>query len=181
VDGDTSTNDTVTLLANGQSSAKKITREGPAYKHFCAALEDVCKSLALQIVADGEGAQRVIEIEVRGAVSEHTADRIARTIANSPLVKTALNGGDPNWGRFLAAAGRSGVKFDPERVDISLAGIPVCRHGRERLFSERVAHRKMLASFVPVIVDLNAGSGVARIWTCDFTTEYIHINASYRT
>ena len=181
VDGDTSTNDTVTLLANGQSSAKKITREGPAYKHFCAALEDVCKSLALQIVADGEGAQRVIEIEVRGAVSEHTADRIARTIANSPLVKTALNGGDPNWGRFLAAAGRSGVKFDPERVDISLEGIPVCRHGRERLFSERVAHRKMLASFVPVIVDLNAGSGVARIWTCDFTTEYIHINASYRT
>jgi len=181
VDGDTSTNDTVTLLANGQSSAKKITREGPAYKHFCAALEDVCKSLALQIVADGEGAQRVIEIEVRGAVSEHTADRIARTIANSPLVKTALNGGDPNWGRFLAAAGRSGVKFDPERVDISLAGIPVCRHGRERPFSEGLAHRKMLASFVPVIVDLNAGSGVARIWTCDFTTEYIHINASYRT
>lgn len=181
VDGDTSTNDTVTLLANGQSGAKKITREDSAYKNFCGALEDVCKSLALQIVADGEGAQRVIEIQVRGAASEHAADRIARTIANSPLVKTALNGADPNWGRFLAAAGRAGVKFDPERVDISLAGIPVCRDGLEHPFSERVVHRKMLASFVPVVVDLNAGRGVARVWTCDFTTEYIHINASYRT
>ena len=181
VDGDTSTNDTVTLLANGQSGAKKITREDSAYKNFCGALEDVCKSLALQIVADGEGAQRVIEIQVRGAASEHAADRIARTIANSPLVKTALNGADPNWGRFLAAAGRAGVKFDPQRVDISLAGIPVCRDGLEHPFSERVVHRKMLASFVPVVVDLNAGRGVARVWTCDFTTEYIHINASYRT
>jgi glutamate N-acetyltransferase / amino-acid N-acetyltransferase len=181
VDGDTSTNDTVTLLANGQSGARKITREDSAYKTFCTALEHVCKSLALQIVADGEGAQRVIEIAVRGAASARAADRIARTIANSPLVKTALNGADPNWGRFLAAAGRSGVKFDPERVNISVAGIPVCRHGREHPFSERVAHRKMLASFVPVVVDLNAGRSVARIWTCDFTTEYIHINASYRT
>ena len=181
VDGDTSTNDTVTLLANGQSGARKITREDAHYKNFLAALESVCKSLALQIVADGEGAQRVIEIEVRGASSDRAADRIARTIANSPLVKTALNGADPNWGRFLAAAGRSGVNFNFERVDISLAGIAVCRHGREYAFDERVAHRKMLASFVPVIVNLNAGRGAARIWTCDFTTEYIHINASYRT
>jgi glutamate N-acetyltransferase/amino-acid N-acetyltransferase len=181
VDGDTSTNDTVTLLANGQSGAQKIARENSAYRNFCVTLEDVCKSLALQIVADGEGAQRVIEIEVRGAASVRAADRIARTIANSPLVKTALAGADPNWGRFLAAAGRSGVKFDFERVDISLAGIPVCRRGREHPFSERVAHRKMLASFVPVVIDLNAGRGVARIWTCDFTTEYIHINSSYRT
>jgi glutamate N-acetyltransferase / amino-acid N-acetyltransferase len=181
VDGDTSTNDTVTLLANGQSAARKIVREDAAYHGFCSALEHVCKSLALQIVADGEGAQRVIEIEVRGAPSDRAADRIARTIANSPLVKTALTGADPNWGRFLAAAGRAGVDFDFERVDINLAGIPVCRHGREHPFSERVAHRKMLASFVPVIVNLNSGRGAARIWTCDFTTEYIHINASYRT
>ena len=181
VDGDTSTNDTVTLLANGQSGAQKITGEGADYKNFCTALESVCKSLALQIVADGEGAQRVIEIEVRGASSDRAADRIARTIANSPLVKTALNGADPNWGRFLAAAGRSGVKFNFERVDINLAGIPVCRHGRERAFDERVAHRKMLAPFVSVILNLNAGRSSARVWTCDFTTEYIHINASYRT
>src|ERR1700729_3778441 len=101
VDGDTSTNDTVTLLANGESGERKITREDAAYKDFCAALESVCKSLALQIVADGEGAQRVIEIEVRGASSDHAADKIARTIANSPLVKTALNGADRDWGRVL--------------------------------------------------------------------------------
>jgi glutamate N-acetyltransferase / amino-acid N-acetyltransferase len=181
VDGDTSTNDTVTLLANGESGARKITREDNAYKDFCSALEQVCKSLALQIVADGEGAQRVIEIEVRGAPSDRAADRIARTIANSPLVKTAFAGADPNWGRIIAAAGRSGVRFDSEGIDISLAGIPVCRRGREHPFDERAAHRKMLASFVPVIVNLNSGKGAARVWTCDFTTEYIHINASYRT
>jgi glutamate N-acetyltransferase/amino-acid N-acetyltransferase len=181
VDGDTSTNDSVTLLANGQSGTRKITREDATYRNFCVALEKVCKSLALQIVADGEGAQRVLEIEVRGASSDRTADRIARTIANSPLVKTALNGADPNWGRFLAAAGRAGVKFNFERVDIRLGGILVCRRGREHPFSERAAHRKMLASFVPVVVDLHAGRGAARLWTCDFTTEYIRINASYRT
>src|SRR5271156_3299065 len=181
VDGDTSTNDTVTVLANGQSGAKKITEEGVAYKRFGEALEQVCRSLALQIAADGEGAQRLIEIEVRGASSDRNADRIARTIANSPLVKTALAGADPNWGRFLAAAGRSGVEFDPERVDVHLADIAVCRRGREHPFSERVAHQRMLASFVPVIVNLNSGKGSARIWTCDFTAEYVHINASYRT
>jgi glutamate N-acetyltransferase/amino-acid N-acetyltransferase len=181
VDGDTSTNDTVTLLANGESGARRITREDAAYKNFCSALEQVCKSLALQIVADGEGAQRVIEIEVRGAPSDRAAERIARTVANSPLVKTAFTGADPNWGRIIAAAGRSGVPFDSGEVDISLAGIAVCRGGREHLFDERAAHRKMLASFVPVVISLHSGRGVARVWTCDFTTEYIHINASYRT
>jgi len=181
VDGDTSTNDTVVLLANGESDGKKITRNGSAFKNFCEALESVCKSLALQIVADGEGAQRVIEIEVRGAASESAAERVARTIANSPLVKTALNGADPNWGRILAAAGRAGVRFNPERVDINLAGIPVCRCGREHAFSESLVHLKMLVSFVPIVVNLNVGRSVARVWTCDFTTEYIHINSSYRT
>ena len=181
VDGDTSTNDTVTLFANGESGASKIKSENGDYQKFCAALETVCRSLALAIVADGEGAQRVIEIQVRGAASDRAANKIARTIANSPLVKTAFAGADPNWGRILAAAGRSGVSFEPSRVEIQLAGIRVCRRGREQPFNERVAHRKMLASFVPVIVNLNAGRGAARIWTCDFTTEYIHINASYRT
>ena len=110
---------------------------GADYQSFAAALESVCKSLALAIVADGEGAQRVIEIEVRGAPSDRAADQVARTIANSPLVKTAFAGADPNWGRILAAAGRSGVKFDSERVDIWLAGISVCRRGREHPFDER--------------------------------------------
>jgi glutamate N-acetyltransferase / amino-acid N-acetyltransferase len=181
VDGDTSTNDTVTLLANGESGAPAITRQNEDWKKFCAALETVCKSLALQIVADGEGAQRVIEVEVHSAPSDRAAKEIAFTIANSPLVKTALAGADPNWGRILAAAGRAGVPFDFERVDITLAGLKVCRRGRESPFNERVAHRKMLAKYVPIVVDLRCGRGHARVWTCDFTTEYVHINASYRT
>jgi glutamate N-acetyltransferase/amino-acid N-acetyltransferase len=181
VDGDTSTNDTVTLLANGESGALAITRENEDWKKFRAALESVCKSLALQIVADGEGAQRVIEVEVQGAPSDRAAKQIALTIANSPLVKTALAGADPNWGRILAAAGRAGVAFDFERADITLAGLKVCRRGRENPFDERIAHHKMLAKYVPIVVDLRSGRGHARVWTCDFTSEYIHINASYRT
>jgi glutamate N-acetyltransferase / amino-acid N-acetyltransferase len=181
VDGDTSTNDTVAILANGRSGAREITTEGPAFTQFTAALEKVCRQLAFAIVADGEGAQRIIEIEVRGASSPRAADQVARTIANSPLVKTALAGADPNWGRILAAAGRAGVPFDFERVDICLAGIPVCRRGREHPFNERVAHKKMLAKFVPIVVDLRSGRSSARIWTCDFTGDYVSINASYRT
>ena len=181
VDGDTSTNDTVAILANGASGARKITNEGADFAKFRAALESVCRTLALKIVEDGEGAQRVIEIEVRGAPSDRAADQIARTIANSPLVKTAFAGADPNWGRILAAAGRAGVAFDFERVDITLAGILVCRRGGEHPFSERGAHKKMLAKYVPIVVDLRSGRGHARMWTCDFTGEYVKINASYRT
>ena len=181
VDGDTSTNDTVAVLANGQSGARSIAGENADFKSFHAALEKVCRALALKIVEDGEGAQRVIEVEVRGAPSDRAATQIARTIANSPLVKTAFAGADPNWGRILAAAGRAGVRFDFERVDIRLAGILVCRRGVEHPFSERVAHKKMLAKYVPIVVDLHAGRGHATIRTCDFTGEYVHINASYRT
>ena len=115
-------------------------------------------SLALAIVEDGEGAQRVIEIEVRGAPSDRAADQIARTIANSPLVKTAFAGADPNWGRILAAAGRSGVQFDPRAHDIWIAGIAVCRRGREHSFDERAVHQKMLARHVPVRIDLRSGN-----------------------
>ena len=161
VDGDTSTNDTVAMLANGAVRRARIpTRGGADYKSFFAALESVCKSLALAIVEDGEGAQRVIEIEVRGAPSDRAAEQIARTIANSPLVKTAFAGADPNWGRILAAAGRSGVKFDPERANIWIAGVAVCRRGRENPFDERDVHQKMLAKHVPVRVDLRSGNGV---------------------
>lgn len=181
VDGDTSTNDTVAALANGQSGAPKIRGTGSEFKKFAVALTNVCKSLALAIVDDGEGAQRVIEIEVRGAPSDRDASQVARTIANSPLVKTAFAGADPNWGRILAAAGRSGVRFDFERADIWLAGLVVCRRGREHPFDERKAHEKMLAKNVTIVVDLHSGRGHARIWTCDFTYEYVRINASYRT
>ena len=181
VDGDTSTNDTVVVLANGESGAPTIKPGTSAYRAFEAALEEVCHSLALQIVADGEGAQRVIEIEVRGAKTEAAAQRIAATIATSPLVKTAFAGGDPNWGRIFAAAGRSGVKFDPALVDIKMAGIPVLRKGQPLDFNERVASNKLLGKHVPIVVDLHAGKAKARYWTCDFTAEYVRINASYRT
>jgi glutamate N-acetyltransferase/amino-acid N-acetyltransferase len=181
VDGDTSTNDTLLVLANGAAEAPAIKAKTAAHRAFTAALEEVCHSLALQIVADGEGAQRVIEIEVRGAKTEAAAKRIAETIATSPLVKTAFAGGDPNWGRIFAAAGRSGVNFDTSRVDIKMAGIPVLRRGQPLDFNERAASNKLLAKHVPIIMDLHAGRERARYWTCDFTAEYVRINASYRT
>jgi glutamate N-acetyltransferase/amino-acid N-acetyltransferase len=184
VDGDTSTNDTALLLASGNSKSwgtATIQPGGRSYKTFVAALEKVCKKLALAIVSDGEGASRVVEIEVCGAPNDAAAKIVAQTIATSPLVKTALSGGDPNWGRILAAAGRAGVNFRPERAAIRMAGLRVYDHGRALPFDEGVAHEKLLSSEVPIVMDLRAGRGRARVWTCDFTAEYIHINASYRT
>jgi glutamate N-acetyltransferase/amino-acid N-acetyltransferase len=181
IDGDTSTNDALLVLANGEAGAPSIKSGSKAHRDFTAALGEVCHSLALQIVADGEGAQRVIEIEVRGAKNEAAARRIAETIATSPLVKTAFAGADPNWGRIFAAAGRAGVRFDPERVDITMAGIPVLRRGQPLDFNERAASNRLLADHVPIMMHLHAGNARARYWTCDFTAEYVRINASYRT
>jgi glutamate N-acetyltransferase / amino-acid N-acetyltransferase len=181
IDGDTSTNDTLLVLANGAAGAPAIKPGSSAHRAFSKALEEVCHSLALQIVADGEGAQRVIEIEVRGAKTEVAARRIGQTIATSPLVKTAFAGGDPNWGRVYAAAGRAGVKFDPNKVDIHMAGIPVLRRGQPLDFNERAASNRLLEKNVHIVLDLHAGRASARYWTCDFTSEYVRINASYRT
>jgi glutamate N-acetyltransferase/amino-acid N-acetyltransferase len=181
VDGDTSTNDTLLVLANGAAGAPPISNGSKAHRQVTAALEAVCGSLARQIVADGEGAQRVIEIEVRGAKTESAAKKIAETIATSPLVKTAFAGGDPNWGRIFAAAGRSGVKFDPSLVEITMAGIKVLKRGQPLDFNERAASNKLLTDHVPIVVNLHAGKSAARYWTCDFTAEYVRINASYRT
>jgi glutamate N-acetyltransferase/amino-acid N-acetyltransferase len=181
IDGDTSTNDTLLVMANGAAGAPSIKAGSSAHRGFAKALEEVCHSLALQIVGDGEGAQRVIEIEVRGARTESDAKRIGQTIATSPLVKTAFAGGDPNWGRIFAAAGRAGVKFDPDRVAIYMAGIPVLRRGQPLDFNERAASNRLLEKNVHVLVDLRSGRGSARYWTCDLTAEYVRINASYRT
>jgi glutamate N-acetyltransferase/amino-acid N-acetyltransferase len=181
IDGDTSTNDTLLVLANGAAGTAPIKPGTAAHRRFAKALEEVCHSLALQIVADGEGAQRVIEIEIRGAKSEASAKRIAETVATSPLVKTAFAGGDPNWGRILAAAGRAGVRFDPDRVEIHMAGIPVLRRGQPIPFNERAASNRLLEKEVHIVVNLHAGRASTRYWTCDFTAEYVRINASYRT
>src|SRR5437016_1364910 len=181
VDGDTSTNDTLLVLANGAAGTPSISNGSKAHRQFAASLEEVCASLAQQIVADGEGAQRVIEIEVRGARTESAARKIADTIATWPLVNTAFAGADPNWGRIFAAAGRSGVKFDPSLVEITMAGIKVLRKGQPLDFNERAASNRLLAEHVPIVVDLHAGKSRARYWTCDFTAEYVRVNASYRT
>jgi glutamate N-acetyltransferase/amino-acid N-acetyltransferase len=181
VDGDTSTNDTLLVLASGAAGNRSIGKPDADYRRFLAALAGVLRSLALQIVADGEGATRVIEIEVSGAANDDAARTVAHTIAGSSLVKTMFAGADPNWGCILAAAGRSGVKFDPRRANVYLAGVLTCRGGVEHAFSERDVHRRMLRDFIPVRVELGRGRGRACVWTCDFTSDYVHINASYRT
>ncbi len=188
VDGDSSTNDTLLVLANGASGAKQITKAGGAdYTKFVAALEQVCKRLAIGIVEDGEGATHLVEIEVRGAPSGTAAKKVAETIALSSLVKTAIAGADPNWGRILAAAGRSGVPFNPDHAEIWLGGMKMYGPPKGASYSvalpldERAAHRRLLEKNVSIVVDLHNGRGIARMWTCDFTEEYVHINASYRT
>lgn len=176
VDGDTSTNDTLAVLANGASGAR------PRMTLFEDALTEVLESLARQIVRDGEGAKKFVTIDVEGATSERTAEKIARAIANSPLVKTAIAGSDPNWGRILSAAGNAGIAFDPRRVDIDLQGVPVCRAGVAADFSEDELKKKLDEADCAVKFTIRGrGRGKARFWTCDFTEDYIRINASYRT
>ena len=188
VDGDSSTNDTLLVLANGASGAGQITQaKGKDYSAFVAALEKVCKALALGIVEDGEGATRVVEIEVRGAPNDAAAKKVAETIALSSLVKTAIAGADPNWGRILAAAGRAGVPFNPDHAEIWLGGMKMYGPPKGKSYSvalpldEGAAHARLLEKNIPIVVDLHSGRGTARMWTCDFTAEYVHINASYRT
>lgn len=179
VDGDMSTNDTVLLLANGASGVAL----GPAdRKRFLGALVCLMQDLAQQIARDGEGAKKLITIDVRGARTDAEATRIARAIANSPLVKTAIAGNDPNWGRILCAAGYSGAPFDPSHADVSLQGVPVCRAGLAADFSEEDLKKKLDAADVRIEFSLRGkDSGQSRFWTCDFTEDYIKINASYRT
>jgi glutamate N-acetyltransferase/amino-acid N-acetyltransferase len=180
VDGDTSTNDCALLLANGQAEAGRITQTH-GLNRFQAALDEVCGQLAREIVRDGEGATRVIEIRVEGAGSEKEAQQIARTIAGSALVKTAIAGGDPNWGRVLAAAGRSGVRFRPELVELRLGRVRVVRGGAVCRYSMEAARRAVKAAEVEIALDLNAGENEAVMWTCDLTAEYVKINSEYHT
>jgi glutamate N-acetyltransferase / amino-acid N-acetyltransferase len=179
IDGDTSTNDTVCLLASGASELNITSRS--VAELFRIALNEICSSLAEQIVTDGEGVRHVVRLAIEGAKTEHEADEIARTIAHSALVKTAWAGADPNWGRILAAVGRSGVKLDPARIDIFFGPIQVCRAGTRAKFSEDDAHRYLSSPTVEVRVNLHRGSKSITFLTCDLTTEYVHINADYTT
>ncbi len=181
IDGDTSTNDTVLLLASGASGAA-LKRSSPQAAGFAEALQAVCGSLARQIVEDGEGVRHVIELSVEGAATPEEARRVARSIANSPLVKTAFAGADPNWGRILAAAGYSGVAIDPSSVSVSIAGLPVCRNGQvAHDFDRQRVHSAMTEPTVRVTVDLGMGAGVCHFIACDLTAEYVRVNAEYST
>jgi glutamate N-acetyltransferase/amino-acid N-acetyltransferase len=178
VDGDTSTNDTVLLLASGASGAR--VEAGNA--EFESALTQVATSIARQIVADGEGVQHVVELRIKGAVSEVEAVTVAKAIAHSPLVKTAWAGCDPNWGRLMAAIGNSGAEIDPERIDIWFGDLRICRDGgRAAELDEAAAHAYLKQAEFSITIELNQGMGECVFWTTDLTTEYVHINADYST
>jgi glutamate N-acetyltransferase/amino-acid N-acetyltransferase len=181
VDGDTSTNDCALLLASGAAETPPIEGAGAEYEAFRAALTGAATVLARQLVADGEGATRVAEVRVEGARTAGEADRVARTVAESPLVKTALHGGDPNWGRILAAVGRSGVDLAIDRVSIWLGDVQVAEGGVARDYEEVEAARAMTEDPVRIRIRLGEGRAMGWIWTSDLSRGYIDVNASYRS
>lgn len=182
VDGDTSTNDTLLLLASGASGVAIGEAEFPA---FLAALTDVCIALAKQIVRDGEGATRLVEIVVSGAQDDHEAHVVANSIARSPLVKTAVHGGDPNWGRVLCAAGYSGADIDQTRMSLAFgptdAPIILVESGLPVEADLKAAAAHLREDPVCIRLDLGRGDGACTVWTCDFSREYVEINAHYTT
>jgi glutamate N-acetyltransferase/amino-acid N-acetyltransferase len=182
VDGDTSTNDTILWLASGAAGNDLIRGEGPSLAALGEGLNQVLADLARQVVADGEGAEHVYRVEVQGAASAGEALAAARTVALSPLVKTAMAGADVNWGRILAALGRSGARFDPEKVDIAFGHYPVAKGGLALGEAAEAEAKKLIQSGAFTIhINLNAGSFSDYYLTCDFTEDYIRINASYRS
>ncbi len=182
VDGDTSTNDTVFLMANGQSENDPITRDDYQYaKAFQDALNQVCVYLAKEVARDGEGATKLIEVSVTGAPSESDAKKVARTVVSSPLVKTAIYGNDPNWGRVAAAVGRSGVDVEENKMSIYLGNICVFKTGQPQNFNLEKAGAALKKTEIPIEINLNLGDGTAMAWGSDLTEEYIKINAEYTT
>jgi glutamate N-acetyltransferase/amino-acid N-acetyltransferase len=178
VDGDASTNDMVIALANGVSGVRLT---GEAMQPFEQALYQVCEYLAKRIVKDGEGASRIFEVRVSGAADADAARRIARTIAESQLVKTAVHGGDPNWGRIIAAAGRAGAPIDVSRARLHLQNTLVFENGRPTEYDERALVEAMQTDEVTIALTLSDGDGEAHFWSSDLTAEYVQINAHYRT
>ncbi len=179
IDGDTSTNDTVLLLASGASGVELDTSTRDV---FAAALEEVCNRLAYAIVDDGEGVTHVVTLAITGARDDAEAKQIAKSIAHSPLCKTAWSSADPNWGRLMAAAGYSGIAFDPAQVTVRIGDLPVYEAGmRSPAFDEAATHAVMQQHNYTIAMDFNQGDGVCRFVTCDLTAEYVRINADYST
>lgn len=181
VDGDNSTNDTVLLLANGTAGGETIKAGGKKAAAFQQALNKVCTYLAKEAVRDGEGATKVIEVEVCGAASVKDARLTARTIVGSSLVKTAVYGSDPNWGRVLAAAGRSGAALDPDKAELHMGDFCLMKNGTPQPFDKKAAGKYMNGKEVYFNLNLHLGKGEATAWGCDLTEEYVKINAEYTT
>ncbi|HIE44084.1 MAG TPA: bifunctional glutamate N-acetyltransferase/amino-acid acetyltransferase ArgJ [Candidatus Omnitrophica bacterium] len=182
VDGCMSTNDTVILMANGLGRNQRIKLESEHFGIFLEALTLLCQSLARMIVGDGEGASKLIEVRVKGAWNSKDAHRAAKAIANSSLVKTAIYGGDPNWGRIISALGSVKVKFKPEKVSLKLQDMPLIEKGEYLRYEEKELSESLKkADQVSIEIDLHQGAKETTVWTCDLTEEYIKINAHYRT
>ena len=181
VDGDTSTNDMVLLMANGRAGGETITSASRRAEGFRQALNEVCLSLARDIARDGEGATRLVEVRVTGAASLEDARLAARTVVGSPLVKTAVHGGDPNWGRVLAAVGRSGAMVEERKIDLEIGGVPLVAGGLPLTFSKEEASALFSGSEVCLTVNLNLGRASAAAWGCDLSAEYVKINSEYTT
>jgi glutamate N-acetyltransferase/amino-acid N-acetyltransferase len=180
VDGHMSTNDTVLLLANGAAGGPPLT--GDALARFKDELLSLCVELSRMIPADGEGATHLIELEVRGCATRDAARQIARTVADSPLVKTAIHGADPNWGRIVSAAGYAGIAFDPSQVDLDLNGFPLYRSGAPVPFDNAEVSNSIRSNReTKIVLSFGEGQASIRFWTADLTAEYVHLNADYTT
>jgi glutamate N-acetyltransferase/amino-acid N-acetyltransferase len=183
VDGDTSTSDTLLLFATGAAGNQRLEGwDSPGADALAAAIEDACRALAHLVVRDGEGAAKFIEVRVKGAISDESAHRVAMAVANSPLVKTAVAGGDANWGRVVMAVGKAGEPAERDRLSIRFGGVEVAREGAVVPgYSEAPVAEHLAGEEVEIVVDLGLGDGRATVWTCDLTHGYISINADYRS
>ena len=185
VDGDTSTNDMVSIMANGLAGNKEIAEEGPAFDIFMKALNTVTISLCRTIAGDGEGATKLLECDVTGAADENTASVVAKSVITSSLIKAAMFGADANWGRVLCAIGYSGADLDVNKVDVAFKSakgiLPVCKNGAGVDFSEEIAKEILLEKEITILVELNSGSANATAWGCDLTYDYVKINGDYRS
>ncbi len=181
VDGDTSTNDMVVILANGQAGNELLTESSPDFPAFKQALREICIAMAQKIAGDGEGATKLVECTVTGAVSREDARLAAKAIIASSLVKTAIYGNDANWGRIACAAGYSGAQFDPEKVNIFIGDVQVAQNGMGLEFDEAKATETLKQKKVKILVKFNMGEAEATAWGCDLTYDYVKINADYRS
>ncbi|HEY5594084.1 MAG TPA: bifunctional ornithine acetyltransferase/N-acetylglutamate synthase, partial [Nitrospiria bacterium] len=182
VDGETSTNDMVLCLANGRAGNTELAESEKDRSRFQAALDSVCTKLAKRIVQDGEGATKLVEIRVRGAINDAGAKAVALRVAGSNLVKTAFFGADANWGRIMAAIGAAGVNVNPDRISLAFDHVPLVKNGvgLGKTADRRTTRILKKRSFC-LTIDLHAGTGTATAWTCDLTYDYIKINAAYRS